>query len=271
MLTKQIRCALTAALLCIPVTCSCLAGTATAQETDTTAPNIYGTTAVSMCAGGHITDYISVFAQDDSGHCAISTDISTLNTAIPGAYAIRYQASDLAGNQTEVETEVYVLGDTPIATPEETSDIADKVLQTIITQDMTDDEKCAAVYDYVHAIAYTGQVYSDDWQQNAYGMLTYRGGDCTGYYAASRLLLEHLGYLVLKVENQSGFTHCWCLVSTDNGISWRHFDPTCWRWGDEGCLCMVTDEELDLYAEQHYNWYGVYTHSWNRDNYPEAR
>lgn len=144
-------------------------------------------------------------------------------------------------------------------------ELADKVLDAIITEDMDDEEKCRAVYDYLHKIPYVNTVYSDDWVMNGYYMLFKRAGDCFGYYSASRLLLERLGYQVIKMENSNGFTHYWCLVSTDHGETWYHFDPTCWRWGSDAYLCMVTDEELMIYAWMHYATARTMTHDWDKE------
>ena len=144
-------------------------------------------------------------------------------------------------------------------------ELADQVLDVIITDDMDDYEKCRAVYDYLHKISYINEVYSDDWVINGYYMLYKRAGDCYGYYSASRLLLERLGYQVFKMENNNGFTHCWCLVSVDDGETWYHFDPTCWRWGSDAYLCMVTDEELTNYAWMHYYTAGTMSHTWDQE------
>jgi len=143
-------------------------------------------------------------------------------------------------------------------------EFADLVLGAIITDDMTDMEKCRAVYDYVHEIPYVNIVYSEDWKENGYHMLFDRSGDCFGYYSASRLLLERLGYEVVELQNMNGFTHVWCLVSIDHGQTWQHFDPTCWSWGSDGYLCMVSDDELVAYGTKHQVGYGQLSHDWDR-------
>ena len=148
---------------------------------------------------------------------------------------------------------------------DEYDEFADLILDVIIEDDMDDYEKCCAVYDYIHAIPYYNYVFSEDWRENGYMMLKMRGGDCFGYYSASRLLLERLGYDVIEVTNNNGFNHVWCLVSTDSGITWRHFDPTCWSWGSTGYLCMITDEELEEYAKIHAVAKNTYSHDWNRE------
>lgn len=145
------------------------------------------------------------------------------------------------------------------------NEFADLILRRITDDSMGDYEKCCAVYDYVHSIPYINIVYAEDnWRENGYEMLMQRGGDCFGYYSASRLLLERLGYQVIEMQNNNGFTHFWCLVSTDGGLTWRHFDPTCWSWGSDGYLCMVTDDELAWYAQCHPIDAWTVTHDWDR-------
>lgn len=168
---------------------------------------------------------------------------------------------------TFAETEdSWLLGDSSAqrAPADSYDEFADLVLSTIITDGMTDVEKCRAIYDYVHAIPYVNVVYSEDWRENAYHMLFDRAGDCFGFYSASRLLLERLGYQVIELQNINGFKHVWCLVSIDNGQTWLHFDPTCWSWGSDGYLCLISDEEMVAYGKKHQVGYNQLSHDWDR-------
>ena len=144
-------------------------------------------------------------------------------------------------------------------------ELVDKILVAIITPEMTDEEKCQAVYDYVHGIPYVNVVYSRNWKENGYRMLYDRAGDCFGFYSASRLLLERLGYSVIELQNMNGFTHVWCLVSIDGGITWLHFDPTNWSWGNDGDICLLTDEEMVAYGMRHQVGYNQLSHDWDRE------
>ena len=144
-------------------------------------------------------------------------------------------------------------------------EFVDNILAVIIKDEMTDEEKCRAVYDYVHSIPYVNVVYAKNWKENGYRMLHDRAGDCFGYYSASRLLLERLGYQVIELQNNNGFKHVWCLVSIDDGETWRHFDPTCWRWGSDGALCLLTDEEMTAYGTRHKVSWNQLSHDWDRE------
>lgn len=175
-------------------------------------------------------------------------------------YYTYYPAYDAFSGDADILEEEEVVRDDL-----EYNEFALKVLRAIITEDMTDEEKCKAVYDYVHEIPYVNVVYSQNWKENGYRMLSDRAGDCFGFYAASRLLLERLGYLVIELQNINGFKHVWCLVSIDGGATWRHFDPTCWSWGSDGDLCLVTDEELTEYGNRHQVGYGQLSHDWDRE------
>lgn len=172
----------------------------------------------------------------------------------------------LCGTAFAETEDSWLLGDDSGKPPAADSydEFADLVLNAIITDDMTDMEKCRAIYDYVHEIPYVNVVYSEDWRENGYHMLFDRAGDCFGYYSASRLLLERLGYQVVELQNMNGFTHVWCLVSIDDGQTWQHFDPTCWSWGSDGYLCMVSDDELVAYGTKHQVGYGQLSHDWDR-------
>ena len=147
----------------------------------------------------------------------------------------------------------------------EYNEFADKVLAAIIEEGMTDEEKCKAIYDYVHEIPYVNVVYSKNWKENGYRMLHDREGDCFGFYAASRLLLERLGYQVIELQNINGFKHVWCLVSIDKGKTWLHFDPTCWSWGSDTDLCLLTDDELVAYGTEHQVGTNQLSHDWDRE------
>ena len=158
----------------------------------------------------------------------------------------------------------WLLGDSTREAADEYDVFADQVLAAILTDGMTDVEQCRAIYDYVHAIPYVNVVYSEDWRENGYHMLFDRAGDCFGYYAASRLLLERLGYHVVELQNINGFKHVWCLVSIDDGQTWQHFDPTCWSWGSDGYLCLLSDDEMTDYGRRHQVGYNQLSHDWDR-------
>ncbi len=101
-----------------------------------------------------------------------------------------------------------------------------KVLDSIITEDMTKLEQVRAVFDFTKtSIAYTGDSDKSDWKDGAYSGLMRRRGDCFTYYAVSRALLDGLGIENLEVTRVGGPTsHYWNLVNCGGG--WYHFDAT---------------------------------------------
>ena len=229
-------------------------------------PVIYGINPIVVYTGSHVLYKDGVYVEDDTDTSPdLQIDNSDVDLTSPGTYPVTYIASDQDGNITRAATTVTVLPGTEQVSEEEIYAMADKVLESMIPDESISDEmKCLKVYEYLHAIGYVDEVHSEDWMQNAYLMLSLRSGDCFGYYSASRLLLEQMGYLVIEMQNSNGFQHVWCLVSTDQGETWRHFDPTCWQWGSDGYLCMLSDEELEEYASLHLIQGVLETHDWDR-------
>lgn len=101
-----------------------------------------------------------------------------------------------------------------------------KVLNTIVTDGMTQREQARAIFDFTRtSIAYTGDSDKSDWQAGAYDGLTKRRGDCFTYYAVSRAMFTALGIDNLEVQRVGGPTsHFWNLINCGDG--WYHFDAT---------------------------------------------
>ena len=236
---------------------------------DKTAPSIYGVIPIKVYANHSVSYKTGIYVEDDIDENPVLTvDNDDVNLSVPGEYQLKYIATDASGNESIKYTTVTVLEGDYIVDDDEIWALADAVLDEIITDDMDDKNKCLAVYKYLHSIAYVDVVHSEDWMQNAYWMLMLRTGDCFGYYSTSRLLLTRLGYDVMEVQNCNGFTHYWCLVSIDEGNTWWHFDASCWSWGEDGVLCLVTDEFLEEYGKRHLTSDGLANHQWAKSLYP---
>ena len=98
----------------------------------------------------------------------------------------------------------------------------DKVTKEIFTEGMSDTDKAKAVFDYVYAMKVAGSSDVKDMMLAAYNALTTGEGDSYSLYCVSYYLLSELGFKVTGVVNQTGTTHCWCLV--DMGSGWYNFD-----------------------------------------------
>lgn len=109
----------------------------------------------------------------------------------------------------------------------ETLDLASAVLDTIITDGMTDYEKEKAVYDWMckNIGEDTGMLTvipsSDEDSDKPYGVLKYGNAVCVGYATTFRLFMQMLGIDCMVVHNTDCF-HSWNLVKIDG--EWYHTD-----------------------------------------------
>ena len=233
------------------------------------APEIYGVIPIAIYAGASVAYKDGVYVVDDTDdNPTLEIENDEVDLTTPGTYTVTYVATDKDGNVTRESTTLTVMEGTETVSEDVIYALADSILESIITDDMTDAQKCLAVYKYLHAINYIDIVHSEDWMQNAYGMLQKREGDCFGYYSAARLLLTRLGYDVMEVRNNNNYVHYWCLVSIDGGSTWWHFDACCWSWGEDGVLCLVSDNYLSTFTRRHLTSDGRLIHAWDKTNYP---
>lgn len=223
---------------------------------DNNAPSILGVNPISLYAGGTVSYRSGVLVTDDiDGHPVLRIDSSQVDLSQPGTYEVTYYAKDAAGNETSITTTVTVEEKKAAYVDEETIyAAADKLLATIITDDMTDREKVEAVYRWQKKhLMYTGTSEKTDWLQAAYTMLTKRKGDCFNYYAAAKLMFERLGIpniTVLRSEDSvRAGSHYWSMVSVDGGETYYHYDatPRSADYGGSRNFCLVTDANLDAY------------------------
>ena len=239
---------------------------------DSASPEIYGVIPIVVYEGHSVAYKAGVYVTDDNDPSpTLEIDNAEVNLSAQGIYPVSYIAKDKDGNVTREVTTVTVLAGKNLVSEDDIYALADKVLETVIPDESISDEmKCLKVYEYLHAIGYIDEVHSEDWMQNAYWMLTKREGDCFCYYSASRLLLTRLGYDVMEVRNNNNYVHYWCLVSIDGGNTWWHFDPCCWSWGEDGVLCLVSDNYLATFTRRHRTSDGRLIHAWDLTNYPST-
>ena len=237
------------------------------EEADIVAPVIQGVTPISVTLGDTISYKTGVVVTDNTDDAPVlNIDASNVDLGREGVYKVVYEAKDSSGNSTSVETTVTIKPRSLIGL-DQAYEMADKVLAEILTDEMTEEEQLYAVWIYLHRIPYTDISYSDNYVDNAYYFLEKRAGNCHCYYAASRLMLERMGYLTIDVKNRdhSKLRHFWNLVSVDGGETWYHFDPCGWNWNDkDGLLFMVTDDFLVAFSYSH----DFYSHDWEEDLYP---
>lgn len=186
----------------------------------------------------------------------LQIDSSGVNLDQPGKYTVIYTATDHAGNQAVVTSEVNVY-----EKPESFVELeviyaaVDAKLAEIVTDDMTDYEKVKALFYWIrHNTTYVNMTHTKDWMQVGYEMLTTRRGDCFSFFALNKLMLERLNIPnidVVKIKNnERDGGHYWSLVSVDGGKTYYHVDIT--PRVDETLFLMVSDSFIDNYSAKHY-------------------
>ncbi len=200
----------------------------------------------------------------------LEVNSSAVDLSQPGEYTLIYIAVDKSGNASWAEAKVTVKEKPENwVDPQEIYALADAILDSILTEDMTVEDQVRAIYLYVNdSITYRGHSDREDYVQTAYRTMRSGEGDCFGYFAVSKLMLERMeipNIDVRKVKNHDGDSdHFWSLVSVDGGTSYYHFDATP-RKGQTEPFCLVTDEFLDAYSEEHKN-----SHNRDKSLYPET-
>lgn len=223
---------------------------------DTQAPVISGIKNFTVYMGDTVAYRSGITITDDhDSEPKLTIDSASVDLNKVGKYTVTYTATDLSGNTTKKEATVEVREKTANAVDIETvHTAADKLLATIVSDDMTQRQQVEAIYNWARTnCAYANHSDKSDYLQGAYQMLTAKTGDCFNFFAVSKLLFDRLGIPnvdVRKVKNYTGDSdHFWSLVSLDDGQTWYHFDSTP-RVGPGDDFCLVTDAFLDAYSDQ---------------------
>jgi len=232
---------------------------AAAAQPDICPPVISGVQDILVYTGDTISYRSGITVTDDRDESPVlEVDSSMVNLTASGSYAVTYLAEDDAGNRTSAMATVTVLEAAQSHTElKHIFDAVDAELANIVTEGMPLRQKVRAIYDWAHNhLSYHGHTDRTDCYQAAYEMLTTRQGDCYGYFAVSKLMLERLGIPTIDVEkvknHEEDSNHYWSLVSIDGGNTYYHFDCTP-RLGTPFDFCLITDAELDGYSAEHKN------------------
>lgn len=179
-------------------------------------------------------------------------DNSEVNLKKPGEYHVVYQAIDRSGNRTEVISKIKVNKKAPILlSDDELYERADRILDLIITEDMSTLDQLNIIWDYTTGnITYTGSSDKSHWKIGASRALLKRNGDCYNYYALAHLLLTRQGFDILPIKRieDSPTRHYWLLVNYND--LWYHYDPTWSPLGYKYRSCMISDSEAEAYTER---------------------
>lgn len=150
-------------------------------------------------------------------------------------------------------------------------DVAVNWLNENITEEMTDIEKCTAIYEYLSGnVQYSTELlnalntsYTFDLGITAYGAMVDNLTICQGYADAFDMLTSMLGMNCVQIYGQGGGEpHNWNMIELEG--NWYHVDCT---WGagfggvDGRCTwayLFSSDAQLGR------------THSWDRERFPDA-
>ena len=219
-------------------------------------PEILGAADQEVMLGDSVSYRSGVTVKDNKDdQVELTIDTSEVNLNETGSYPVVYTATDQAGNQSTVTVTIVVRD----ATQQKVIQLADELLDRITTPEMSDKEKCRAIYDWAKTnITYVNTASKSDVYQGAYEGFTQRRGDCYTYYAVATVLFDRLGYPNMKVERIDS-THYWCLV--DIGEGWYHFDCSPRRKGHPVDTCLVPDSVLEKYSREEIEGYYDFDHS----------
>ena len=232
---------------------------------DVIPPVIEGVKNITVEVGETVSYRKNVIVTDNEDtNPTLTIDNSGVDLDTPGEYTVVYTATDAAGNTSIAEITVIVEEKGPKRDLDEVYALAQKVLDKIIDDSMTDMEKAFAVYRWTSRnIMYTGTADKTHWTIGAYEAFTKRAGDCYSYYAAAKAMFEVLGIENVDIvkSDTSHSSHFWSIINLGDG--WYHVDCTP-RKGSGDLFFMVTDEELEAYSVSHKN-----SHIFDGSLYPE--
>jgi hypothetical protein len=238
---------------------------------DATSPTFHGVKEISALVGEGLVLREGVTATDDCfGAVEWTVDASAVDTSREGLYSATYRATDASGNVTEQTVYVHVWADK--ITEAMLWDKLDPVLNGLIDESATIEQKCRAIHAYVQeTIGYFPISDKTDPVRSAYDALFVKGrGDCYSYFASAMMMLKREGIQYLEIERTHEMgkqTHFWLMVNIapkGEAPRWYHFDPTVVEGGGAaGKGCLITDAQLDAYNQKDAGFY-----LYDRDQYP---
>ncbi|MGN0506117.1 MAG: transglutaminase domain-containing protein [Lachnospiraceae bacterium] len=228
------------------------------EVTDMTPPVMEGVKDITVFAGETISYKKGITLTDNAdGKISFTVENDEVDLNTPGAYPVRYTATDASGNSATAEITVFV---------EQRSDkeaaadkMADALIEELITDDMSKWDTCYTLWNwcrtkitYSYSAGDRSSVYA-----GAYEGLHDRSGDCYVYYATFTVLLQKCGIETMEVRRVGGTSnHWWNLVNLGDG--WYHCDSSPRRKGDKYQCFMQTDAQVQAYTEsypEHPNYY----------------
>lgn len=237
---------------------------------DVTPPVLTGVQDLAVELGGSVSYKKGVTATDDSGDCTLEIDTTSVNLYETGTYEVVYTATDGAGNTTSKTITVTVY-EPPEITQEQVDQLADELIASLVTEDMTQMEKAKALWNWCRTkITYSYSAGERNVTAGAYAGLHDRKGDCYVYYATYEVLLNRLGIENMCVTRVGGSSnHWWNLVNLGDG--WYHCDASPRHQGHKFRCFMQTDEQIAAYEAAYTELYPEHPNYYTFDPelYPE--
>ena len=216
---------------------------------DNEAPEIIGAEDQIVYIDEKISYRRGVQATDNrDGEIDFEIDSSHVNLKKAGDYTVIYSARDHSGNTATKEVTISVKEKPKdYLDEEELHRLADKILEGLFTEGMTDKEKLWEIFQWTNKhINYTGTSDKTDWKQGAVIGIRKASGDCFTYYATARELLTRAGFENMMVMRVDG-THFWNLVLYEG--NWYHYDTCPYRRGYPYECFLKTDKEVEEYSQ----------------------
>lgn len=234
---------------------------------DTEAPTFVGVSDIQVYIGETVSYKKNVTVEDNKDeNLTFTVDNSKVNLSKAGTYEVTYTSKDTAGNEASKTIKVVVKEKPANYVDEATVNaLADEVLNSILTDGMTDKQKIKAIYTYVRGhVSYRDGHDKPGYVIAAYNGLKKRQGDCYVYWATSKVLLTraNIKNMDIKKSDTTKSGHYWNLV--DIGEGWYHFDTTPRKGGFDGFY--LTDAALMKYSKAHSN-----SHIYDASLYPEIQ
>ncbi|MBQ9633328.1 MAG: hypothetical protein IJV04_10540 [Lachnospiraceae bacterium] len=192
----------------------------------------------------------------------IEVDTSEVDPTREGTYPVTYTATDAAGNSTEATLNITLTEYT--AEEQEVVKKADEIIDSIITDDMSDRDKAWAIYEYIRDhVSYVSTSEKGDYLKAARQGLVNGSGDCYVYFSVAKLLLDEAGITNMDIERipHGDDMHYWNLVDVHDGHGWYHYDTT--PRVDHPTIFLWDDAETKAYSDAHNN-----CHNYDRTKYP---
>ncbi len=193
----------------------------------------------------------------------LKVDATAVDLKTEGVYPVVYTATDAAGNSTTVTVNMTIK--VYRADEEELYQRINTILADLITEDMTQREKCKKIYNYIRSVvSYVSTSDKSDWITAALDGLNKGKGDCFVYFALSKAMLTCADIPNLDIERirVGDSMHFWNLVDLEDGHGWYHFDTTPRK--DKTVIFLWDDAKLKAYSDKSNG-----SHNYDRALYPE--